>query len=149
MRTILASDRPLTQVRESIENFLLFFDTLSGPVLLLFFNPELHPGVEIALWGGGGGGGKREKTKSGGKKGKRKSVITTNHLADERILYFRGTILPAVAKRELSHLFVLLSCKLLGQFSKTGRTKNNEREREKYIYMYTHHKNISYLGQTL
>lgn len=87
--------------------------------------------------GGKEGEGKKRKPGGGGGKGKRKSVITTNHLADERILYFRGTILPAVAKRELPHLFVLLSCKLLGQFSKTGRNKKQrERKREKYISIY-------------
>lgn len=86
-----------------------------------------------------GEGKKRKPGGEGGGKGKRKSVITTNHLADERILYFRGTILPAVAKRELSHLFVLLSCKLLGQFSKTGRNKKQrERKRKIYIYIYIH-----------
>lgn len=91
--------------------------------------------------GGKEGEGKKRKPGGGegGGKGKRKSVITTNHLADERILYFRGTILPAVAKRELSHLFVLLSCKLLGQFSKTGRNKKQrERKRKIYIYIYIH-----------
>lgn len=94
--------------------------------------------------GGKEGEGKKRKPGGGGK-GKRKSVITTNHLADERILYFRGTILPAVAKRELPHLFVLLSCKLLGQFSKTGRNKKQrERKREKYIsiYIYRHKRKI-------
>lgn len=84
---------------------------------------------------------KRRKTRKTGEggKGKRKSVITTNHLADERILYFRGTILPAVAKRQLSPLVCSAFLQITRTISKTGRNKK-QRERgggggEEYIYI--------------
>lgn len=82
---------------------------------------------------------KRRKTRKTGEggKSKRKSVITTNHLADERILYFRGTILPAVAKRQLSPLVCSAFLQITRTISKTGRNKK-QRERgggEIYIYI--------------
>lgn len=146
VRETRPQNRPAWRIHT--KNFLLFFDKhVIGARFYCFSLTQNYIRSLRSCYEGrrgekeGGKKGKREKTKTGGgKKGKRKSVITTNHLADERILYFRGTILPAVAKRELSHLFVLLSCKLLGQFLKPDETKNNEKERERekntYIHIY-------------
>lgn len=122
------------RTENSIENFLLFFDKhVIGARFYCFSSTrELHPGS----FGRGDrvvGGKEREKRrktrKTGeGGKGKRKSVITTNHLADERILYFRGTILPAVAKRQLSPLVCSAFLQITRTISKTGRNKK-QRER--------------------